>query len=199
MEWEDIMKTQFLKDLGITEQETIDAIMAENGKDINHVKTQQSTLETKVTELESQLADRDKQLTDLKKSVGDNEELTKKITELEAANKTVATEFEERLSKIQKTHAIENGVRDAKAKNSKAVMALLDIDKITYDNGEIKGLSEQIEGLKANEDTSFLFGESEVKPPSGAKPNNPPGGNGGTPPISLSFSEAIAKNLGSNK
>lgn len=193
---EDIMKTQFLKDLGITEQETIDAIMAENGKDINHVKSQQTTLETKVTDLQTQLADRDKQLSDLKNSVKDNEELTKKISELENANKNAASEFEDKLSKIQKTHAIENGVRDAKAKNSKAVMALLDIDKITFEDGEVKGLSEQLEGLKTNEDTSFLFGETDPKPPAGAKPNNPPGGNGGTPPTSLSFGEAIAKSLG---
>lgn len=191
------MKTQFLKDLGITDQTTIDAIMAENGKDINHVKTQQSTLETKVTDLEAQLADRNKQLTDLKKEVGDNEKLTKKITELEDANKNAATEFENKITNIQKTHAIENGVRDAKAKNSKAVMALLDIEKITFENGEVKGLNEQLETLKGGEDTSFLFGESNNTPPAGYKPPNPPGGNGGTPPTSLTLGEAIAKSLGS--
>lgn len=193
------MKTEFLKELGITEQATIDAIMAQNGKDINHAKSQQSTLETKVSDLETQLADRDKQLKDLKASVGDNEQLTKKISELEDANKNAATEYENKIANIQKTHAIENGVRDSKAKNSKAVMALLDIDKITFENGEVKGLSEQLEGLKTNEDTSFLFGESDPKPPTGFKPNNPPGGNGGNPPTSLSFSEAIAKSLGNNK
>lgn len=192
------MKTDFLKELGITEQATIDAIMAQNGKDINHAKSQQSTLETKVTDLETQLADRDKQLEDLKASVGDNEELSKKITELENSNKTATTEYENKIANIQKTHAIENGVRDAKGKNVKAIMALLDIDKITHENGEVKGLSEQLETLKSDENSSFLFGETN-NPPSGTKPNNPPGGNGGTPPTSLSFSEAIAKSLGNNK
>lgn len=193
------MKTDFLKELGITEQATIDAIMAQNGKDINHAKSQQSTLETKVTDLETQLADRDKQLEDLKASVGDNEELTKKISELEDANKNATTEYENKIANIQKTHAIENGVRDAKGKNIKAIMALLDIDKITHENGEVKGLSEQLETLKSDENSSFLFGDSGDNPPSGTKPNNPPGGNGGTPPTSLSFSEAIAKSLGNNK
>ena len=193
------MKTEFLKELGITEQATIDAIMAQNGKDINHAKSQQTTLETKVTDLETQLADRDKQLEDLKASVGDNDELTKKISELEDANKNAATEFENKIANIQKTHAIENGVRDAKGKNVKAIMALLDIDKITHENGEVKGLSEQLKTLQEDESSSFLFGDSGSNPPAGTKPGDSQGGTGGTPPTGLSFSEAIAKSLGNTK
>lgn len=193
------MKTDFLKELGITEQSTIDAIMAQNGKDINHAKSQQTTLETKVTDLETQLADRDKQLEDLKASVGDNEELTKKISELEDANKNATTEYENKIANIQKTHAIENGVRDAKGKNVKAIMALLDIDKITHENGEVKGLSEQLKTLQEDETSSFLFGDVGGNPPAGTKPGDSQGGTGGTPPTGLSFSEAIAKSLGNTK
>ena len=37
------MKTEFLKGLNITDQTVIDAIMAENGKDINRAKGETET------------------------------------------------------------------------------------------------------------------------------------------------------------
>lgn len=185
------MKTEFLKSLGIEDQSVIDAIMAENGKDINAVKSNTTKLETQVTELTNQLNDRDTQLKELKKSVKDNETLTAKITELETANQTSATEYEAKIANIQKTYAIENGVRDAKAKNVKAVMALLDTDKITFKEGKIEGLNEQIEKLTTGEDTAFLFGEVKQSP-AGTEPKNNPGGGNPNPPTGKTFAEAIA-------
>lgn len=195
------MKSDFLKGLGITEQSTIDAIMAENGKDINAVKSNLTSLETQVTELKEQLKDRDSQLGELKKSVKDNEALTKKITELEEMNTNTKAEFENKIAGMQKIYAVESDVRAAKAKNVKAVMALLDMDKITYIDGKLDGLSSQIESLTKGEDTSFLFGETQAAP-TGTHVNNPPtggtGGTGGNPPTSKTLSEAIAKALSKN-
>lgn len=191
------MKTEMLRELGLT-QEQIDKVMAENGKDINAAKGNVEQLTTQVTELQNQIGERDNQLKELKKTVKDNEGLTARITELEQANATMAAESKAKLEGIQKTHAIENGVRDAKAKNMKAVMALLDMDKITYKDGSLSGLTEQLDGLKTGEDTSFLFGESTPPKPAGAEPPMPPsGGTGGTPPSGSTFQMAIAKALNS--
>ena len=184
------MKSDFLRELGITDQNVINAIMAENGKDVNAVKGNMAELETKVNELTSQITERDTQLTTLKESVKDNEKLTAKITELENANTESKTTYENKIAEIQKSHAIESGVRDAKAKNVKAVMALLDMEKISYKDGKLDGLSSQIESLTKGEDTSFLFGTVNV--PAGTNLNNPPS-NGGNPPTSKSLAEAIAK------
>ena len=129
------MKTEFLKGLGIVEQSVIDAIMAENGKDINAVKSNTTQLETQIENLKNQISERDSQLKGLKESAKDNEGLTNKITELENANKKASEEYENKIAAMQKTHAIESGVRDAKAKNVKAVMALIDADKITFKIG----------------------------------------------------------------
>lgn len=189
------MKSDFLRNLGITDQSVIDSIMAENGKDVNAAKGKNTELEAKVTELEGQLADRDTQLTTLKESVKDNEKLTAKITELETANNEAKTAYENKIAEIQKTHAIESGVRDAKAKNVKAVMALLDMNKITYKEGKLDGLSGQIETLTKGEDTSFLFGESKPNIPSGTQPNNPPSNGGQNPPTSMTLAQAVAKSL----
>lgn len=190
------MKTEFLKGLGIVEQSVIDAIMAENGKDINAVKSNTTQLETQIEDLKNQLSDRDTQLKDLKKSVKDHEGLTNKITELEDANKKASEEYENKIATIQKTHVIESGVRDAKAKNVKAVMALLDADKITLKDGKVEGLTEQLDALSKGEDTSFLFGTGDVPGVTGTNPSNPPTNGGNNPPTSMTLADAIAKSLG---
>lgn len=193
------MKTEFLKSLNITDQTVIDAIMAENGKDINNAKGNVEQLNTQVEELQKQLKERDDQLKTLKDTVKDNETLTSKITELETANKTAATEYQTKITEIQKIHAIESDVRDAKAKNVKAVIALLDQSKITYEDNKLSGLKEQLEALKKGEDSGFLFGSEQTPPPAGTNLSNPPAGNGGNPPTSGSFAEAVAKALSGNK
>ena len=190
------MKTEFLKTLGIVEQSVIDAIMAENGKDINAVKSNTETLTSQIAELQTQLNDRDTQLKDLKKSVKDNEALTNKITELETANANAKTEYESKIAAIQKLHAVESGVRDAKAKNVKAVMALLDMEKITFADDALTGLTEQLENLQKGEDTSFLFNTDNSNPPAGTNPANPPANGGNNPPTTSTLAGAIAKALG---
>ena len=59
------MKREFLKDMKLTDEQ-IDAIMAENGKDVNSLKEQVNSLTTEKDGLQSQLTDRDTQLKDLK-------------------------------------------------------------------------------------------------------------------------------------
>lgn len=191
------MKREFLKSLGIEDKETIDKILDENSDDIGKAKGELETVKNQVSELKSQLTERDNQLKELKEVAADNETLTSKITELEQKNEATVTEYNTKISQLQKTHAIESGVRDAKAKNIKAVMALLDMDKIEYKDGELKGLSEQLKDLTENENSSFLFGDSKPGAPSGTKLNDPPAGGGSEKPKTLS--EAIANALNQNK
>uniref|UniRef100_UPI0014333D13 phage scaffolding protein n=1 Tax=Limosilactobacillus fermentum TaxID=1613 RepID=UPI0014333D13 len=64
------MKREFLKNMELTDEQ-IDAIMAENGKDVNGLKEQVNSLTIEKDGLQSQLADRDTQLKDLKGKVKD--------------------------------------------------------------------------------------------------------------------------------
>lgn len=178
------MKTEFLNSLGIEDKEVIRSIMAENGRDVENAKKDHEELAQKVEGLESQLAERDKQLTELKKSAKDNEELTKKITELEENNKTIKSEYEGKLESMRLDSEIEGKLRDAKAKNVKAVRALID------PKGD---LDEQIKTLKSGEDTGFLF-ETEQKnpaPPAGSRP----AGSQKQPNAEMSFSDRISAAL----
>lgn len=141
------MKTEFLKTLGIEDQSVIDQIMAENGRDVNAAKKAAEGFESQIEDLKKQISDRDTQLKDLKKSAADNDELTNKITQLENDNKAAKKAYEDKITEMQKNHAVESAVRDAKAKNVKAVTALLDFDKIVFADGKLVGLDEQIKVL----------------------------------------------------
>lgn len=196
------MKTDFLKSLGIEDKETINAIMAENGKDIARVQGDISDLNNEIKTLEKQLNDKTTEFDALKESTKDYADLSANNQKLEATNaqlvadkKQLEIERDAKVSEILKTHAIENSVRDAKAKNTKAVMALLDMDKISYKDDQLQGISEQLEALKTGENTSFLFGDTSTQTPAGTHVNNPPGGSGGNAPTSKSLAEAIAKRL----
>lgn len=189
------MKRDFLRGLGIEEKEIIDKILDENSADIGKAKGEFETLKTQVEELKSQISDKDKQLEDLENIKKEKEALTTKVTELEEANKTAVSDWESKYSTLEKNHAIESGIRDAKGKNIKAITALLDLDKIKFADGKWSGIEEQLESLAKDENSSMLFGEAKSTAPSGTNPTDPPhnqntGGSGDT------FTNAIAKALG---
>lgn len=189
------MKRDFLRSLGIDDKDIIDKILDENSSDIGRAKGELDTYKTKVTNLENEIESKKTEIATLTKQVGDTTALNEKITQLETDKTNLTNELNNKVSQIQKTHAVETAIRDAKGKSVKAVMAHLDMEKITYENNELGGLTEQLEALKTGEDTSFLFGEAQPAAPSGTEPKNPTG-NGGNPPTAKSFAEAIAKSLG---
>ena len=193
------MKRDFLKNLGIEDKDIIDKIMDENSADIGRAKGELQTYKDKVTELEGQLTAKDSEISTLTKKVGDVDTLNQRITQLETDKTNLTTELNTKVSQIQKAHAIEGKIRDAKGKNVKAIMALLDVEKITYENGELGGIDDQLTALASAEDSSMLFGDTQT-PPAGTHVNNPPsGGQGGNPPTSKTLAEAIAKVVNTNK
>lgn len=58
---------------------------------------------------------------------------------------------------------VDMALKDAKAKNLKAVRALLDMDKVSLENDEVVGLEEQLAGI--TKDNPFLFGDDKNPPP----------------------------------
>ena len=187
------MKRDFLKNLGIEDKEIIDKILDENSTDIGKAKGELESYKTKVTDLENDIKTKEATIATLQTKADMVDGLNQQISQLESDKTNLTNELNTKLSEINKTHAIESGVRDAKARNIKAVIAQLDMSKITFENGELSGLTEQLDALKGGEDTSFLFGEVNTAP-SGTQVNNPPT-NGGTPPTALTFAEAVANAL----
>lgn len=193
------MRRDFLRSLGIEDKETIDKILDENSFDIGKAKGEVDDLKQQITNLKKDKSDLEKDLNELKTSTGDYDSLKEQITTLKQDKSDLENQLNTKISQLQKNHAIESGVRDAKAKNIKAVMAQLDMDKITFEDGELSGLSEQLDALTKSEATSFLFGETKNPSPAGTNPNNPDyKGSGGNAPTGKTFTEAIAAALNSN-
>lgn len=142
------MKTDFLKDLGL-EQDAIDKIMAENGKDIEAVKTKYADYD----DIKRQVADRDTQLEDLKKL--EPEKLQSEITRLQGENATSKQKYEEELKNARLNYALETKLTKEGAVNTKAVRALLDSAKISLDGENLIGVDEQLKALKETEKWAF--------------------------------------------
>lgn len=139
------MKRDFLKDLGLAD-EAIDKIMAENGKDIEAVKASLSAKE-------AELATAQKTISDLKETLKkfDGVDVEKLKADLAAAQE----KYNNDISKIKLDNALELALRDAKARNPKAVKALLNHDEIKLDGDKLLGLDAQLEAIK--KDNDFLF------------------------------------------
>lgn len=161
------MKRTELEALGMT-KEQIDAVMKINGDDIENAKAgsaaEITNLKAENDTLSKQVKDRDKQIDTLKASVGDNEELKKQIETLQADNKAKDEAHAKELIQLKIDAAVEKALTDGGAKNIKAVKALLDLtDAKLGDDGTVKGLTEQIDKLKADEGSKFMFNATEQK------------------------------------
>src|SRR5690625_2628998 len=149
------MNREFLKELGLSDEQ-VESVMKEYGKSINDLKEKADKvegLESQIEDYKNQIEERDNQLEELKKI--DAEGLQAKIDELQQQNEATKTEYEEKLQKQAFEHKLESTLAQAKAKNVKAVKALLDLDTIKLDGDELLGLEEQLNNLKENE--SYLF------------------------------------------
>ena len=106
--------------------------------------------------LEQDIKTRDEQLEALKKI--DAEGLQAEIEKLQKENKATKEKYEAELKQIRLNNAVEKKLIASGAKNIKATKALLDLESVELDeDGNVKGLDEQIKQLQENEDSKFLF------------------------------------------
>lgn len=152
------MTRQELEDLGL-DKEQADKVLSINKADVEDAGKE---VQTENANLKKQVKERDKQLENLKASAGDNEELKKQIKQLQEDNKTQAAAHEKELTQLKIDTAVDKALTESGAKNNKAVRALLNLDDAALlDDGLVKGLSDQIDKLKADDGSKFLFSESE--------------------------------------
>lgn len=164
------MKREFLKELGI-EDEVIDKIMDENGKDIEGLKSQVGTLAADRDGLKEQLAAANEQIEGFKEL--DVDGIKAKADEWKQKAEQAERELDERIAGIQFDHALEKQLAGAKARDAGIIMGLLDREglKLT-DDGKILGLEEQLSKIK--EEKGFLF-----EPEDEGMPQIVRGGTGG--------------------
>ncbi|MDV2883829.1 phage scaffolding protein [Alkalihalophilus pseudofirmus] len=119
-------------------------------------------------ELKKQLKDRDAQLDELSQKAKGNEDLTKQIQDLQDANKATVADYESKLQKQAFDSKLNDALRDAKAKNPRAVKALLDTESIKLDGDKLLGLEDQLKALRESDDYLFTSEEGQL---GGRNPN----------------------------
>nr|DAV76410.1 MAG TPA: minor structural protein [Caudoviricetes sp.] len=191
------MTKEQLITLGVSE-ELATKIAGESKKELEGYieKSRYSELEAEKNQLTESQKTLTKQLEEVKKNSGDNAELKKQIEEMQNINKAKEKEYTDNLVKIKLDNAVEIALMSSGAKNSKAVKALLNLEKaVLGEDGKITGLEEQIKALKTAEDSSFLFAETpKVK---GANPAGNPGKGGNVDFKNMTYSQ-IEKYLAEN-
>lgn len=185
------MKTEFLKSLNLS-QEVIDKIMAENGKDIaveqkkaekviqerDSYKLKAESLETQVNDANTEIQKfKDMDIDGIKKAADDWKETAEKAK----------ADADKQISQMKFDYALSAALTGAKAKNAKAVKALLDMDGLKFNDGKIVGLDEQLAQIKTDND--YLF-ESDEPAPEFVKGTNGGSGNvGGKKPSEMTYTE----------
>ncbi|MFV0344216.1 MAG: phage scaffolding protein [Anaerocolumna sp.] len=146
------MQRKILEDMGLT-KEQIDQIMIENGKDITREKGVADTYKTQLGEVEEKLKDFDG--VDVKDLKGQISTLTTNLTNAKA-------NYDTQIADMQFTAALEGKVSALKPRNSKAVMALLDVDNLKKSKNQDTDITAALEALK--KDNGYLFEESKSNP-----------------------------------
>ena len=182
------MKREFLQNfkVGDTElpKEVIDAIMDENGRDIEAAKSKYGdydTIKTQLAEAQKTIQGFQSQDIDaIKASAHDWEEKYKKAIADHEAEKA-ETAFQ---------NILKDAIAAAKGRNAKAISALLDLDALRQSKNQDGDIKAALEAVRKEND--YLFGDD--KPP---KFSASTGGHsfGGTDPETLAIRAAAGLNM----
>jgi Asp-tRNA(Asn)/Glu-tRNA(Gln) amidotransferase C subunit len=154
------MKREDLKMLELTD-EAIDEIMKLHGKSIEAHKTQLTEAEKQVEALQGQLEEANKAIEGFKEL--DVDGIKAAADEWKAKAEQAKVEAEAEIIRLKFDHALEGALTEAKAKNPKAVKALLNFDNLKLaEDGKIVDLEDQLKAIKDEND--YLF-ESEQPTP----------------------------------
>ena len=145
------MKREFLQEFKVGEsplpKEVIDAIMAENGRDIQKVKANFADYE----DIKAELA---------KRQQDQSFEEAAKAWE-EKYNQAVA-DHKNQIAQLAFDKALGDGITKAKGRNARAITALLDVEALKESENQHEAIEAALEILK--KENRYLF-EGDVPPP----------------------------------
>lgn len=186
------MKTEFLQNLKVNDQplpkEVIDAILAENGRDIEAAKKPFADYDT----IKQQLDDarttikgfEDQDIESVRRSAQDWE---KKYNDAIAAH-------QQELADRDFRQLLETAITGSKGKNVKAITALLDVDTLKASKNQEADIKAALEGLK--KDSGYLFDGEGAPPPYSAGAGTGGIGNPGTGEFNFGFTGVRAHETG---
>lgn len=155
------MKRKFLEDLGL-EDEVVNKIMAENGKDLTELKSKVDVLTEQINVKDETLKKKNEKITELEKV--DIEAIKKEQFDLGKAEGSKEVEDLKKQNAIDKIYSEEFEVdgKKYKVKDKKGLQGYLDNEKIKYENDQVSGLVEQFSEIVKT--SPYLF-ETDTKNP----------------------------------
>lgn len=157
------MKREFLQNLKVGDQpltkEIIDAIMEEYGKGINAEKEKYSDYET----IKENLKTAQEALEKAKENGATIEEAKRAAEEWENKYKKAVEEHKAEKEEREFKAAVETALGKARGKNSKAIMALMDLDALRGSKNREPDIAAAVEALK--KENGYLFDDEGTPPP----------------------------------
>lgn len=176
------MKREFLQNLKIGDQaltkEIIDAIMDENGKDIESAKKPFADYET----IKQQLTDANKTIDGFKDM--DIETIRKEAKDWKEKAEQAEKDAAAKIAEMEFNVLLSSAVSAARGKNAKAIRALLDVDALKGSKNQSEDIKTALEALK--KDNEYLFETDQTPPPYAP-------GTGKTTPTKQYTAEEIGK------
>lgn len=168
------MKREFLQNFKVGDQplpnEIIEAIMAENGRDVQAEQAKFADYESIKEQLQTAKDG-------LKAFEGvDVAQLQGKITELQGQLTEKDREWQGKLDDMAFDAKVKDAITAAKGKSAKAISALLDLPALKASKNQDADLKAALEALQ--KDSGYLFGDDQGAPP----PYSGGAGGGGNPP-----------------
>lgn len=155
------MKRDFLLNFKVGDQplpkEIIDAIMAENGRDIEAAKKPYIDYD----HIKSQLEEAQKTIEGFKSQ--DIEGVRKSAQEWQDKYNQAVKDHEAELANMAFDRALDSAITTANGRNAKAIKALLDVDTLKASKNQEADIKAALEGLQ--KDSGYLFGSDETPPP----------------------------------
>lgn len=156
------MERKFLEGLGI-DKETVEKVMAEYGKDFEKHKQQLTDLTGERDGVKSQLAG---VAAKLKAFEGvDLDALKKEIETLKGDITAKEAEFTAQIADRDFQAALSSEITAAKGKNTKAVMALLNLDTLKASKNQKEDIAAALKALQTSDAYLFDDGKSAASPP----------------------------------
>ena len=176
---------EVFKKQGLTEEQ-INSILADMTTNkiytssIENVDIRYNKLKEDQKDINTQLTNANNTISDLKKFENENETLKNSISTYE----TEKINYENALKQKDFDFAIKNELSKYSVRNEKAILSLIDMEKVVLKDNEVAGFKEQIEALQKSD--SYLF-----------KSEN--GGTGGIPGGTPGFKQEPGKPNNNNE
>lgn len=186
------MKREFLQNLKVGDQplskEVIDAIMAENGRDIEAAKKPYADYD----HIKEQLDEAQKTIKGFQDQ--DIEGVRKSAKDWEEKYNQAVKDHEAQLADMAFDRKLEDAITGAKGKSAKAIKALLDVDTLKASKNQDADIKAAMDALQ--KDSGYLFGDVQAPPPYSGGTGTGGSGGGSENPFTFNFGGIRPKETG---